>query len=279
MAGAGCSTSGASVLTGSVARRGNTRSSTGGVSAASARLSSIPIVTAVQTACRAAALFTRAAANSAPASAAGARTRRETLHSSSISDLLPLAQRDPLRQVRQFLLADEIPVHHAEQQLLHRSSTEPVQNLPHRFHRHVLRPLDARIHEDPPRDFAPHVALILEPLENGAAGRFLHRMPRGQRAAHFFRGDARPSPQHLPHQMLELAERRLRFWLATHCRATDCSASRAPTASTVLRGRCVSQKANREPKPSGCPLRILQPFHETANKVQLLCTPVRTRTL
>src|SRR5579884_338858 len=219
--GAGAGGTGFSTRTGS---GGNTGSATASVS--------MPSITAVQTACRPAADFTRSSGIASAAKPASTIERTPTLARyprtfalSSISlSLAVLPLRDALRQTLQFALIHNVVVHHPDQQLLHRAAAEALDDLPHRLGCDTLRRVDAAVHIGAALDAMAHVALLLEPLEYGAGGRFLHGMTLGQFPAHLFRRCRPAAPDHFHDELFQLAQSFSGSVSAKHCSATKCSA-------------------------------------------------------
>src|SRR5271157_196783 len=221
-----------------------TRSVRGGSTGRSTAVSSMAAVVRVQTACRPAALRTRSKPIAAHAAAArgSERTLTSTRNSTtaapaSISvSFAGLAPRDPLRQPLQFLLVHHVVVHHAHQELLHRAAAEPLDDLPHRLGRHVLRPIQSGVNVGPAVHAVRHVAFLFQAGENRAGRRLLHRMPLRQLFADLL-GRGRPAPPYRLHdEVFQRAQGLSVMFFAKHCSATKCSAKRRACQDRFLPG-------------------------------------------
>src|SRR5690242_18634556 len=144
----------------------------GGSSGENIASASIPASTTVQTAWRAAALFTRRTRIAAAAAANKTSDRRVTLsrcnRTSGISLLLPgFAARDALGQTLQFAFVHDVVVDHAKEQGLDRAAAETLDDLTDGLGGDVLRRIAAAVDVGAAVDGVVHVALLLEALEDG----------------------------------------------------------------------------------------------------------------
>src|SRR5262249_3149589 len=134
-----------------------------------------------------------------------------------------LASRNPLGEPLQFAFVHNVVGYHPNQELFHRPAAKPLDDLPNRLGRHILRRVEPAVDVGASLDAMLDIPLLFEPFEDGANGRLFHRMALRQRVADIF-GSERPTlPDHFHDEMFEVAERLSRSSCAKHCSATNCS--------------------------------------------------------
>src|SRR5437667_11806587 len=103
------------------------------------------------------------------------------------------------RETSQLPLIQKLAIDHSYNQLLHRTTAEPVNDLLNRGYSQVPRWFGNPIYIRAALHMTLDIALFLQPLENGPRSRVLHGMALRQGFAHILSGALRALPQYIHH--------------------------------------------------------------------------------
>src|SRR5260370_2733307 len=103
------------------------------------------------------------------------------------------------REMSQLLLIQKLAIDHSYNQLLNRTTAEPVNDVLNRSYSQVPRWFGNPIYIRATLHMMVDIALILQALENGPRGRVLHGMALRQGFAHILSGALSALPQCIHH--------------------------------------------------------------------------------